>query len=122
MQNQRRTTRQDRGREGPPRYAVFFYDVRRDFDLSANEYLLADLVHNLSGDKSRYPGWCYASRGHMARTIGLSERTIQALLRRLEDKRLVERHPHRAQLLRATDRWRQAMARVKRRLGMSRRP
>lgn len=105
----------ERGSQGPPRYAVFFYDVRRDLDLSANEYLLADLVHNLSGDKSRYPGWCYASRGHLARMIGLSERAIQAILRRLEAKGLIERHPHQVALLRTSSTWQEEVARVKRR-------
>lgn len=98
-----------------PRYSVFFFDLREELGLSANEYLLADVVDHLSGAKSRVPGWCYASRGYLARTVGVSRRTVQSLVTRLETKGVIERHATNCALLRSTPEWKEAIWRVRRR-------
>ena len=95
---------------------MFFYDLRRELGLSANEYLVADVVDHLSGTKSLVSGWCYASRGYMARTIGVSRRTVQSVVARLESKGILERHPTQRALLRSTERWRTCCRRVRDRL------
>ena len=95
---------------------MFFYDLRRDLGLAANEYLVADVVDHLSGTASRVPGWCYASRGYMARTIGVSRRTVQSLIARLESKGIVERHSTDRALLRTTVRWKTLSGQIRSRL------
>ena len=92
---------------------MFFYDVRRDLGLAANEYLVSDVVDHLSGTTSRVPGWCYASRAYMARTIGVSRRTVQSLIARLEAKGIVERHSTERSLLRTTAKWKTVSLRVR---------
>lgn len=84
-----------------PRFAKAYFGARRRFDLSVAEVVLCDVIFILS----RKTGWCFASRGYLARLLGLSERSIRRMIARLEEKRLIERHPGDERQLKTTLLW-----------------
>ena len=71
---------------GSLQYVKLDLRFRREHDLSLTDMALLSLVESLS----RRSGWCYASRGYVARSLGISTRTVQRSLARLRKKRLVE--------------------------------
>ncbi len=91
-QNQKRLAPKDQDErassrpQGVPRYGRVYFDARRQLGLSVGEYLFLDVVHTLS----RRTGWCYASRQYLAETFGVSVRSIQRLVARLEERGLLE--------------------------------
>lgn len=88
-----------------PIYTVIIHEAKTRMNLTVNEYVLADSVHKLSGNHSATSGWCHASKAHLARVLGVSERSIFSLLNKLRDSGVVETHPDRPSLLRTTRKW-----------------
>jgi len=86
------------------RYGRVYFPLRDDFGLSTVESLLLDIVNTLS----RKTGRCYASRRYLAGALGVSVRSLQRMVGRLEDLGLLERD-RRTQELWPSARWRQAM-------------
>lgn len=73
-------------------YTTIHHRTRKSLGLSVNEYMIADLIYNLQNNqKSKYPGWCYATRDYMADFFGLSRNGIQKIIGRLILLGLVER-------------------------------
>ena len=65
-------------------YTTIHHETRKKLGLSANEYMIADLIYNLQNNpKSKCPGWCYASKTSIADTLGLTERGIIKIIGRL---------------------------------------
>lgn len=83
------------------RYGRVFFDARADLGLSTPEYLLADVVHTLS----RRTGWCYASRGYLARLLGVSVRQVQRHLSALRRQGLLESRATQPRQIRTTSAW-----------------
>jgi len=75
------------------------HDIRRKFDLSLNEYAIADRISCLSFQK----GWCDASKDVLGDFIGIKKRSVFKILNKLIEKGLVVREEHR---LKVTDLWR----------------
>ena len=88
-----------------PRYSVVLWDARAKLGLSSNEYLLADVIHKLSGVHSKISGWCYASKPYLGDLLGVSERAVFSLVKKLKEKGIVECHPEKTHLLRTTHVW-----------------
>ena len=94
-----------KSRQPGPVYTVILHGPKQKLELTVNEYVLADSVHKLSGNHSPIPGWCYASKGYLGKILGVSERSIFNLLKRLREKGVVDTHSARKNLLRTTKRW-----------------
>lgn len=84
-----------------PRFAKVYFGARIRFDLTLGEVVLCDLIEILS----RKTGWCFASRGYLGTLLGVSERSVCRMVARLEEKRLIERHPGDERQLRPTMLW-----------------
>lgn len=83
-----------------PRYVRIDFDVRRRLNLTLTEYALLGMVEVLS----RKTGWCFASRGYLAETLGISDRSVRRALAQLRERGLVEG----ARSLRPTERFEHA--------------
>ena len=88
-----------------PTYTVILHEAKVKLGLTVNEYVLADSVHKLSGNASATRGWCHASKAHLGRVLGVSERSVFSLLTRLREAGVVETHPNHQSLLRTTNKW-----------------
>ena len=76
-------------------YTTIFHEVRKQFNLSCNEYCVADVIRGLSGNTdSTVPGWCNASRSYLARELDLSRQSIITIVKTLVDKKLIEVDEH----------------------------
>ncbi|HIP14422.1 MAG TPA: helix-turn-helix domain-containing protein [Sulfurimonas autotrophica] len=74
-------------------YTTIMHDPRLQFELSNNEYCIADAIYHLSHNPDgAVIGWCYASRQTIGDFFGLSRQTIISALKRLEDKKLIEKN------------------------------
>ena len=90
------------------RYTLVLHSARKSLKITINEYVLADSIHKLSSNRSTVPGWCYASKEHLGKTLGFSRRSIHNMLNSLEKKGLVETNPENGHL-RTTEAWRGAV-------------
>lgn len=86
-------------------YTVIRHSYRIHYQLSANEYILADTIYHLhTSPKSRIPGWCYASKATLANFIGVSEQSIYNLIKKVIKGGFVEKDPD-TKFLRTTEKW-----------------
>jgi len=86
-------------------YTTIHHETRKSLGLSANEYMIADLIYNLQNNpKSKHPGWCYASKDSLADTLGLTRNGIQKLVNKLVKLKLLERDGEQSHL-RTTQDW-----------------
>lgn len=90
------------------RYTLVLHAARRQLGLNIDQYVLADSIHKLSGMHSPVPGWCIASKGSLATTLDIPERTLYRLLKSLRAKNLIEIHPE-TRHLRTTKKWYQTV-------------
>ena len=88
-----------------PTYTVVLHEAKTKLGITVTEYVLADSVNKLSGKHSATPGWCHASKGHMAKILGVSERSVFSLLSSLRKSGVVEQHPQHPGLLRTSALW-----------------
>lgn len=70
----------------PNYYAIIPANVRYDKDLSANAKLLYGEITSLCNDK----GYCWATNQYFCSLYQLSERTIQNLLKQLQEKKYID--------------------------------
>jgi len=84
------TERKTRLQSPEARYTVILHGPRDVLDISVSECCVTDAVHKLSGNRSMVPGWCYASKDHLAESLGFTRRGIQKMIRRLKDKGVLE--------------------------------
>jgi len=82
------------------------HDIRKKFDLSLNEYAVADSIYTLSRS-----GWCTASREHLGDFIGVSRQTVTTIINLLVDRDIVEKDNKRG--LRTTEKWDDAFLKTK---------
>lgn len=87
------------------RYTMVLHSARKTLGVSINEYCLADTIHKLSGSRSPVPGWCYASKEHLGKSLGFSRQSIHSMINKLRKKQLVEVQEETG-YLRSTDLWR----------------
>jgi uncharacterized phage protein (TIGR02220 family) len=86
-------------------YTVIRHSYRLHYQLSANEYILADTIYHLhTSPKSRIPGWCYASKATLSKFIGVSEQSIYNLIKKVIKGGFVEKDPD-TKFLRTTEKW-----------------
>ncbi len=72
-------------------YTTIQHDPRLRFELSNNDYCLADAIYHLSHNpESSVCGWCYASREKLGKFFGLSRQTVISIIKKLQGKGLVE--------------------------------
>lgn len=70
-----------------PLYATVFYDVRKQLDISWNEYIYLDMVHKLS-----YERWCTKSLDNCGADLGITKRGVSKMKVRLIKKGLLKRN------------------------------
>lgn len=70
----------------PSYYAIIPANVRYDNDLSPNSKLLYGEITSLCNDK----GFCWATNQYFSNLYGVSERTIQNLIKQLVDKKYIK--------------------------------
>lgn len=81
-------------------YTRIFDHVRRKYELSANEYIIIDLISRLSKRK----GYCWASREWLADQIGVSRQGVHKIIQRLIDRGLLAK-THSKKLITNIDTW-----------------
>jgi hypothetical protein len=84
------TERKARLQSEEARYTVILHHPRKKLGMTINEYCMADTVHKLSGNRSHIPGWCYASKEHLAASLGFSRRSIHNMINSLKKKDILE--------------------------------
>jgi hypothetical protein len=89
-QEQAHKERKTRLQSEEARYTVILHHPRKQLGATINEYCLADTVHKLSGSRSMVPGWCYASKEHLADSLGFSRRSIHNMINSLKSKNVLE--------------------------------
>ena len=86
-------------------FTTIMHDPRIQFELSNNEYCVADSIYHLANNpKGAVIGWCYASRESIGKFFSLSRQTIINITAKLVSKGLVEIHPE-TKYLRTTNIW-----------------
>ena len=107
-QQQAQTQRKTRLQSEEARYTVILHHPRKKLDMTINEYCLADTAHKLSSTRSMVPGWCYASKEHLAESLGFSRRSIHNMINSLKGKGILEVQPETG-YLRTTDLWHESI-------------
>ncbi len=90
------------------RYTLVLHSARKRLKITMNEYCLADSIHKLSSNRSVVPGWCYASKEHLAKSLGLSRQSIHSMINKLKKQGIVEIQEDTG-YLRATELWRESV-------------
>ncbi len=86
-------------------FTTIQHDPRLKFELSNNEYCVADAIYHLANNpSSAVIGWCFASRKTIGAFFGLSRQSIIKIIQTLITKKLVEIN-NRTSLLRTTQLW-----------------
>jgi len=79
--------------------------ARIQLGLTMNEYAVADMIyHYANNPESPIPGWCFANKKTISEKLGLTERSVFAIITKLEAKKIVERHSQ-THHLRVTSMW-----------------
>lgn len=89
------------------RHTHVYHPVRRFFKLSLEQYCLFEVVRSYeAGSKSQeMGGWIYTKKATLAEVLGLSRASIHNYINLGVQKKLLEKHKHRANLLRTTVLW-----------------
>lgn len=85
-------------------YTTINHLARIKLSLTANEYMVADLVYNLSNNPENETEWCYAKKETMGIMLGLSRESVHKIINKLLEKELVEKSPETAHL-KTTAKW-----------------
>jgi hypothetical protein len=93
QQQQGQAERKTRLQSEEARYTVILHHPRKKLGMTINEYCLADTVHKLSSTRSMVPGWCYASKEHLADSLGFSRRSLHNMINSLKGKGILEVQP-----------------------------
>ncbi len=87
------------------RYTTIIHDARISLGLSMNDYCIADCIYHYSNNpKSPTPGWCFASKQHIADQIGITKSWAIKSISLLEKKGLVEKSLD-GRLIKTTEKW-----------------
>lgn len=86
-------------------YTTILHDPRIRFNMTTNEYCVADAIYHLSHNPNgAIFGWCYAKRETIGNYFGLSRQSIQSILKKLTEKKLIEIHEE-TRHIRTTSTW-----------------
>ena len=97
------------------RYTTILHHARKQLGLTINEYCFADTVEKLSSGRSMVPGWCYASKEHLADTLGFTRRGVTKMIKSLKDQGILEGQEGTG-YLRTTDLWHESVVVLKERV------
>jgi hypothetical protein len=97
------------------RYTLILHAARKALGLSNNEYCLADTIHKLSGSRSPIPGWCFASKNQIGKSLGVTRQSIHSMINKLKSKGLIEVQEGTG-YLQTTDLWRDTVEILKTRV------
>lgn len=93
-------------------HTTILHAVRRLFEISCNDYCLAELISFAGNDpRNVNPGWCTMSRNDMANELDFSRRSIINMINELEEKKLIERNEN--DHLKITAKWYDAVSAAK---------
>lgn len=67
-------------------YTTIDHTVRKEFGLTLNEYAICDSIYYLSRG-----GVCTASKEYLGEFIGIKRRAVHAILKKLQEKNLIEK-------------------------------
>lgn len=116
QQQQAATQKRKRFQSEEARYTLVLHKGRKELGITINEYCLADSIHKLSRNpRSPVLGWCYATKGHLAKSIGFSRQSIHGMLNNLKKKGIIEVSPETG-YLRTTETWYEKVETLKDRL------
>ena len=86
-------------------YTTIIHDFRKQYDLSMNDYVLADILDFLSSSRKYGQGtYVKISRDEIAKELGVSKSGLRYMIDRLIEKDLAEKEPSTGKL-RATEKW-----------------
>jgi CRP-like cAMP-binding protein len=108
QQQEANSRRKTRLQSEEARYTVILHHPRKKLGMTINEYCFADTVHKLSSGRSMVPGWCYASKEHLAESLGFSRRSIHNMINSLKRKGIVEAQEGTG-YLRTSDLWHESV-------------
>lgn len=87
------------------RYTTIIHEARLALGLSMNDYCIADCIYHYSNNpKSPAPGWCFASKQHIADQIGITKSWAVKSISLLEEIGLIEKSPD-GRMLKTTQKW-----------------
>ena len=87
------------------RYSLILHNIRIELGLNLVRYCIADSIYHLSNNPdSKVQGWCYASKEHIARFLGVASRTVFSHIKWLIKEGLVEKDEE-TKYLRTTKKW-----------------
>lgn len=71
-------------------YTTIIHPVRKEFNLSCNEYCVLDTIMRMQNNESH---WCYMSKDTMANDLDLSKQAVLNIITKLVDKELIVKNP-----------------------------
>lgn len=87
------------------RYTTIIHEVRVELGITMMDYCVADCIyHYANNPKNPVPGWCFASKQHIADELGFTKSWVVKTIDFLEQKGLVERSDN-GRLVKTTERW-----------------
>jgi len=87
------------------RYTTIIHEARIALRLSMNDYCIADCIYHYSNNpKSPAPGWCFASKQHIADQIGITKSWAIKSISLLEKMGLIVKSPD-GRMLKTTEKW-----------------
>ena len=87
-------------------FTTINHEARLKFSLTTDEYCVADIIHNMATNPSNAKsGWCYAKKETIADFLGISRASIFRALKRLNEKKLIEKHEELPNLIKTTSLW-----------------
>jgi hypothetical protein len=96
-------------------YTLVLHSARKKLKVTVNEYCLTDSIHKLSSNRSTVPGWCYASKEHLGKSLGFSRQSIHNMINTLKKSGLIEIQEDTG-YLRTTELWRENVEVLKNRV------
>lgn len=90
------------------RFTIVRFDVRKFLNISCAEYCFCDMVYALSNSPSakiKNGGWAYAKRSYYYENIGIGEKGLNKMQKRLIEKGLMIVNPKSRNLLQTTQKW-----------------
>lgn len=87
------------------RFTLILHDIRGELGLNLVRYCIADSIYHLSNNPdSKVKGWCYASKQHIAKFLGITVRTVFSNVNWLIKEGLVEKDEE-TKYLKTTKKW-----------------
>lgn len=88
------------------RFSTIRYEIRKALKISVAEYCLCDMIYHLSSSKkAKVKGYACAKTSYYADKIGVTERAIRKMKKRMIDAGLISRHKSKSMALTTTEKW-----------------